>query len=107
MTDAAYSWFWQPPLENQPGLMMVVDDHPGPNRPDVPLVVEELQEILHKVESQLPIEIQLFQLRIYSREPTGFWFEILFDGASRRFMTKKPDFSQRELDKLWESRIDG
>lgn len=106
MTDAAYSWFWQPPLEGQPGLMMVVDNHPGPNRPDVPLVVEELKTILHEVESQLPIDVGLFQLQIYSREPTGFWFEILFDGASRRFMTKKPDFQQAELDQLWEARLE-
>jgi hypothetical protein len=107
VSDAAYSWFWQPPIEGEPGLMMIMDDHPGPDRPDVPLVVEELRNILHEVEAQIPVDVALFQMRIYSREPTGFWFEILFDGHSRRFMTKKPDFTQRELDRLWESRLAG
>lgn len=106
MSEAVYSWFWQPPLEGDPGLMMIVDNHPGPDRREIPLVVEELKTILHAVEAQIPIDISLFQLRIYSREPTGFWFEILFDGTSRRFMTKKPDFSQADLDRLWEARLD-
>ena len=105
MTNAQYSWFWQPSLEAQPGLMMIVDEHPGPDRPDVPLLLEELKTIFLEIEAQLPNDIQLHQLRIYIREPMGGgWFQIVFTVLNRRFQMKTPDFSQAALCELWDSR---
>lgn len=105
MSDAIYSWFWQPPLEGQPGLMMIVDNHPGPQYGGFPLVVEDLKGVLEEVEKQIPDDVALFQLRIYSRTPLEEWFEIIFDGNTRRFYTKQPDFSQASLRELWEARL--
>lgn len=106
MSEAVYSWFWQPPLEGQPGLMMIVDNHPGPHQTGIPMVVEDLKTILEEIEGQLPIEIALFQMRIYSRTVLEEWFEIVLDANTRRFYAKKPEFSQGQLRQLWEARLD-
>ncbi len=87
--------------------MMIVDNHPGPSRSDVPMVCEDLKTVLEEVESQLPVEIGLFQMRIYSRTALEEWFEIVLDGGTRRFYAKKPEFTQGELAQLWEARLDG
>jgi hypothetical protein len=104
MTAAQYSWFWQPPLDGKPGLMMIVDEHPGPDRPDVPLLLEQLKTVLHEIEAKLPADVGFHQLRIYIREPIGAWFQIHFTVLNRRFQMTAPDFPQASLCELWDSR---
>ena len=43
---AQIGWFWQPPIDGQPGLLMVVDMHPGPGHPDIPMVIETMAQVL-------------------------------------------------------------
>ncbi len=83
---------------------MIVDEHPGPDRPDVPLLLEELKTTLLEIEAKLPNDVQLYQLRIYIREPIGAWFQAVFTVLNRRFQMQKPNFSQADLCELWDSR---
>lgn len=105
MTDPNYSWFWQPPMDGKPGLMMIVDNHPGPNRPEVPLVLEGIREVLAEVEAQIPNDVHLAALQIFHRDPTGRWHQIIVNPINRTFMTSRPDAQQGALEELWESRL--
>lgn len=103
---ANIAWFWQPPIGGEPGLMMIVDIHPGPDHPEVPFVTEALADVLIDVEKQLPEDIQLSQLRIYVRDILGAWIEISMDAFNRKFEKKTPKVSTPALQELWFSRAD-
>jgi len=104
MTDAVFNWFWQPPIEGKPGLCMITDEHPGPDHPGVPFVVESLQDTLAHVEARIPPDVHLFQLRIYARDVFKRWREVRIDAESRRYKVREPAFSQGDLCLLWDSR---
>ncbi len=102
--SSAFSWFWQPPLEGEPGLMMIVDDHPGPQSIDVAFVGEDIVEVIQDVESKIPTDVHLFQLRIYVRDIFGLWVQLEANILGRQINRKAPDFSQGELEQLWAAR---
>lgn len=100
-----YSWFWQPSLDGKPGLLMIVDNHPGPQRTDVKMVLECLTDVVLEIESKLPREINLGTLKIFCREPQESWFEIAVDPISRQVDLGRPEIPQGELAMLWEARL--
>lgn len=102
--SALFSWFWQPPIDGQPGLMMIVDDHPGPQAPGVAFIGEDIVEILQDIESKIPKDVQLYQLRIYARNIFGLWVQLEANILGRQINRKAPEFSQGELAQLWEAR---
>ncbi len=103
--NAAFDWFWQPPQLGQPGIMMIVDTHPGPHEPGVPFVQEDINNVLLYCESKIPKDVQLYQLRIYVKDVFGLWNEIEFPliRGGRRFRRKTPEFSQASLSEIWEN----
>ena len=105
LSAASFDWFWQPPMSGDPGIVMIVDTHPGPGATDVPFINDDFNNVLQYVESRIPKDVQLYQLRIYTRNIFGFWNEIhftLIDGG-RRFRTKRPEFSQGSLSEIWDN----
>ncbi len=105
MIDARIAWFWQPPIDGQPGLLMVVDMHPGPDHPEIPQAIETLPEVLVECESQMPPEIELHTLRIYVRDVAGFWMEVEMNALNRRFKSKIPALPDKQLTDLWFTRL--
>lgn len=108
MTDqpssaASFDWFWQPPLAGEPGIIMIVDTHPGPDQASVPMVAEDLNNVLLTVESRIAADVHLFQLRIYVRDILGIWIQIAFNVLGRTFTKKEPDFSQGDLEGVWDN----
>lgn len=104
---AQIAWFWQPPIDGQPGLLMIVDLHPGPEYPGVPFVFDDLPAVMLHVEFQLPKDIGLQQLRIYVKDILGVWVEVAFTGLNRRFKNRRPKVGQPALEQLWWSRDTG
>lgn len=104
MSDASFDWFWQPPLDGRPGLMMIADTHPGPAAPDIKMVHEDLKAVLQYCEGRLPKEIQLYQLGIYVRDVLGLWIQIDCNAMSRHFQKRAPELSEGDLNQLWASR---
>lgn len=104
MSDPLYRWFWQPPLDGQPGLMMIIDDHPGPDHPDIPMVTENLAMTIRKIESQIPGYVGLFQLHIYCLDIAGLWFQVCVHPETRQYKLNRPDISQGECQRLWDMR---
>ena len=108
MTDqpvsaASFDWFWQPPLEGEPGIMMIRDTHPGPAAVDVPMVGEDLNNVVLVCESRIPADVHLYQLRIYVRDVIGVWVRLEFNILGRQFQKLAPDFSQGDLEQVWEN----
>ena len=103
--NANFDWFWQPPQLGQPGILMIVDTHPGPEEPGVPFVQEDINNVLLYVESRIPRDVHLYQLRIYIKDVFGLWNEIEFPliQGTRRFRRKSPEFSQASLSEIWEN----
>ena len=101
-----FSWFFQPPLSGDPGLLMIVDRHPGPEHPELEFITEpgNLKLVLEAIEAQIPKDLQLYQFRIYARDPFGLWVQIQVPIMARQFSLKSPDFSQGELQELWNAR---
>ena len=104
MSDASFDWFWRPPQEGQPGLMMIRDTHPGPHAPDVKFVTEDLKGVLHYCESRLPTDIHLPALRIFVCDMLGLWLQVQTNVLSRHFTTGDPELSDQDLNTLWEAR---
>ena len=102
--QTVYSWFWQPPIGGQPGLMMIVDNHPGPDNPEISFVSESLAGVLFEIESKLPNNIAFFHLRIYVRDPFSHWFRVIVND-SRRFRIIEAEVAQGDLHELWEARL--
>ena len=101
---ASFDWFWQPPLSGEPGIIMIVDTHPGPEATAVPFIQEDMNAVLLDVEGQIPRYIQLYQLQIYAKDIFGYWIQIDFSiVAGRRWRTKAPEFSQGSLSEIWDN----
>lgn len=106
MTDSVFQWFWQPPLNGQPGLIMVADMHPGPEAVDVPFVIEDLQNVLLSIEARIDKGFTLHSFRIYMRDVLNHWGEIAFkDTGSRKYIISPIAAEQRVLSELWDQRF--
>ena len=104
-SNASFDWFWQPPALGDPGILMIVDTHPGPHDFDTKFIQEDINNVLLYIESKLPRDVQLFQLRIYAKDIFELWIEIEFSvlNKARRFKTKAPEFSQASLSEIWDN----
>jgi len=104
MDDVAFNWFWQPPVDGQPGLIMLVDDHPGQDHPEIRFVTEAIQDVIRHIEARIAKDLQLFQFRIYARDVYGRWIQIEVAPARRNYRLRTPRISQGHLSELWDSR---
>lgn len=104
-SQASFDWFWQPPALGDPGILMIVDTHPGPADTQTKFIQEDINQVLLSIESQLPKDVELYQLRIYAKDIFGLWIQIEFSilNQARRFKTKKPDFGQAQLSEVWDN----
>lgn len=104
-SQANFDWFWQPPMSGDPGILMIVDTHPGPEDLQTPFIQEDINAVLLYIESRLPADVQLYQLRIYAKDIFGLWIEIEFSlvSSERRFKTKAPTFTQAQLSEVWDN----
>ena len=104
-SQASFDWFWQPPALGDPGILMIVDTHPGPADLQTKFIQEDINNVLLDIESRLPKDVQLFQLRIYAKDIFGIWIRIEFSilNSARRFKTLKPDFTQAQLSDVWDN----
>ena len=90
-------------MAGDPGIIMIVDTHPGSHAVDVPLVQEDLKNVLLTVEGRIPSDVHLYQLRIYVRSIFLLWSQIEFTILGRQFQVKIPDFSQPDLAQVWDN----
>ena len=104
MDDVAFNWFWQPPVGGQPGLIMIVDDHPGKDHPEIRFVVEAIEDTLRHIEARIPKDLHLFQFRIYARDVFKLWIWITVAPVRRNYRLRTPKISQAALAELWDSR---
>ena len=104
MDDVAFNWFWQPPLAREPGLIMLTDEHPGVDHPEVRFVTEAIEDVLRNIEGRIPKDSQLFQFKIYARDIFGRWILIEVAPIKRNYRLRTPKVSQGDLSALWESR---
>ena len=104
-SQASFDWFWQPPALGDPGILMIVDTHPGPEDLETMFLQEDINNVLLDIEGRLPKDVQLFQLRIYAKDIFGLWIEIEFSilNSARRFKTKAPTFTQGQLSGVWDN----
>ena len=100
---ASFDWFWQPPLGGEPGIMMIRDTHPGPAATAVPLVAEDLNNVVLVCESGIAKEVQLCQLRVYVRDLLGVWIQLEFNVLGRQYQQLAPDFDQGDLEMVWDN----
>lgn len=98
-----FDWFWQPPQAGDPGIMMIVETHPGPEATDIPFVHEDLVNVLLVCESRIPADVHLYQLRIYFRDVFRMWTQLEFNILGRQFQKTAPDFTQGDLEQVWEN----
>ncbi len=106
MTDSVFQWFWQPPINGQPGIIMVADYHPGPEAIEVPFVIEDLDNVLTWVEARIDPTLTLHMFRIYMRDVLNHWGQIAFkDTASRKYIITPTEIQQAELSELWDTRL--
>lgn len=107
--EPLFSWFFQPPLGGQRGLLMIRDDHPGPDYVQTPFVLETVSQVLQTVEAKLPGDIHLAALGIFIRHIDELWIQIEVD-LGRRWTRKDPGqlgLRQETLDTLWRQRETG
>lgn len=104
MIKPHYHWFWQPPVDGKPGLLMISDNHPGPENPEVPFIGDVMKDVLVEIESYMPTEIQLYQLTIYARDVMDLWVRIEMGVESRMFKYVSPRLYQKEITALWDQR---
>ena len=106
MSSPTIAWFWQPPLAGDPGFLMIRDEHPGPDHPEVPLLPEAFLVALQEVEAQLPQDIGLERLRIFARDIFGLWIELRVAPTSQGRVVKKrdPTIPDAQLEELWDQR---
>lgn len=100
---ASFDWFWQPPQGGEPGIMMIRDTHPGPEATAVPLVLEDLNNVVLVCESRIAKDVQLCQLRVYVRDLLGVWVQLEFNVLGRQYQKLAPDFEQADLEKVWDN----
>ena len=104
-TDTNFDWFWQPPINGQPGLIMIVDQHPGPEYPEAKFVFEVLDRVLLLVESQIDKALTLNQFSIFIKDHARAWHEVEFPYANaRRFRVTKLTVPPAHLSELWDQR---
>ena len=105
LANASFDWFWQPPMSGDPGIIMIVDTHPGPHDFETQFIQEDINNVLLYIEERIPKDVQLFQLRIYAKDIFGLWIQIKFSilNQERRFTTDIPDFTQAELAQVWDN----
>ncbi len=108
MTDqptsaASFDWFWQPPMSGEPGILMIRDTHPGPEATAVPMVAEDLNNVVLVCESHIAKDVQLCQLRVYVRDVLGVWIQLEFNVLGRSYEKKIPDFEQGDLEGVWQN----
>jgi len=103
VSAASFDWFWQPPMEGEPGILMIVDTHPGPGATGVPFVAEDLDNVLLVCESRIPRDVHLYQLRIYIRDVFDLWIQVEFTLLGRQYTKKDPDFSDADLEQVWDN----
>lgn len=104
MDDVAFNWFWQPPVDGQPGLIMLVDIHPGKDHPEIRFVVEAIADTLTHIEARIAKDLQLYQFRIYARDIFERWIQIEVGPIRRDYRLRSPKVSQGHLSELWDSR---
>ena len=100
---ASFDWFWQPPLGGEPGIMMIRDTHPGPEATAVPLVAEDLNNVVLVCESRIAKDVQLCQLRVYVRDLLGGWIQLEFNILGRQYKQFVPDFTEADLEQVWDN----
>jgi hypothetical protein len=106
MTASLFDWFWQPPLNGSPGLIMVADMHPGPEAISVPFVLEDIKAVLLWIEARIDKSLSFHSFRLYMRDPIGIWGEVKFnDPGARRFTLGQPEARQDTLNELWDQRF--
>ena len=106
MTDSVFQWFWQPPINGQPGLIMVADYHPGPEAIDVPFVIEDLGNVLLWIEARIDKALTLHMFKIYTRDVMNHWGQVAFrDPGSRKYVITPSATIQAELSELWDARF--
>jgi hypothetical protein len=85
---------------------MVADMHPGPDAPEVPFVLEDIQAVLLWVEARIDKTLSFHSFRVYMRDPFGFWGQVTFtDPGSRRFKLRKAQGDQGAISQLWDQRF--
>ncbi len=104
MDDVAFNWFWQPPVAGDPGLIMIVDIHPGTDHPEIRFVVEAVADVLRHIEARIPKDLHLYQFRIYARDIFKLWIQIDVAPVRRNYRIRTPQVSQGDLSELWDSR---
>lgn len=104
MDDVAFNWFWQPPIDGQPGLIMIVDEHPGLEHPEIRFVTEAIADTIRNIEGRIPKDSHLFQFKIYARDIFGRWIHIDVAPIARNYRLRTPKVSQADLASLWDSR---
>ncbi len=104
MDDVAFNWFWQPPVDGQPGLIMIIDDHPGADHPEIRFVTEAIQDVLQHIEARIAKDLHLSRFRIYARDIFGLWIMIDVVSISREYRLRTPKINQGHLSELWDSR---
>ncbi len=104
MDDVAFNWYCQPPVDGQPGLIMIVDVHPGTDHPEIRFVTEAIEDTLQHIEARIAKDLQLFQFRIYARDIFGRWIQIDVAPARRNYRLRTPRVRQEHLSELWDSR---
>jgi hypothetical protein len=106
MTESVFQWFWQPPINGAAGLIMIADEHPGPEAIQIPFVMEDLPNVLLWIEARIDKGLTFHSFRVYMRDPIGVWGEVGFnDPGSRKYRITQPDLKQSQLSELWDQRL--
>lgn len=105
MDDVVFDWFWQPPIDGQPGLIMLTDEHPGAEHPEIRFITEAIADVLAHVQSRIARDLRLHQFRVYARDIFGGWMQITVETMTRApYRIHAPKISQGDLSELWDSR---
>lgn len=107
MDDVAFNWFWQPPIDGQPGLIMITDEHPGTEHPEIRFITEAIADVLAHVQARIASDLRLPQFRVYVRDIFGGWFQVTIEPEPKKpYRIHKSKVSQNDLALLWDSRTD-
>lgn len=105
MTGPVFSWFFQPPIAGEPGLIMIRDDHPGPSSPEIPFVLEDVDAVILEIESKIPKDLHLPAFRIYIKGVlSNDWVETSVDLTRRRSRIRPATVPWGNLEELWAQR---
>lgn len=67
------------------------------------IIDEDLVNVLLVCESRIPADVHLYQLRIYFRDVSRMWTQLEFNILGRQFQKTAPDFTQGDLEQVWEN----